>query len=45
MTGDEGEGADAAHVRVDMAAVLKSEGFREGVNSFRERRAARFCGG
>lgn len=40
----EGETAAAAHVRDDMAAVLKSEDFREGVNSFRERRAARFRG-
>ena len=40
----EGETAAAAHVRDDLAAVLKSDDFREGVNSFKERRAARFRG-
>jgi enoyl-CoA hydratase len=40
----EGETVAAAHVRDDMAAVLKSDDFREGVASFKERRAAKFRG-
>ena len=40
----EGEIAAAEHVRDDMSAILKSDDFREGVASFRERRAAKFTG-
>lgn len=40
----EGEAVAAARVREDMPAILASEDFREGVASFRERRAARFLG-
>jgi enoyl-CoA hydratase len=40
----EGETAAAEHLRDDMGAVLASADFREGVNSFRERRTARFEG-
>jgi enoyl-CoA hydratase len=44
MSIEEGETFAAAHVRDDMAAVLKSDDFREGVASFKERRAAKFRG-
>lgn len=44
MSIEEGETFAAAHVSDDMAAVLKSDDFREGVASFKERRAARFRG-
>jgi enoyl-CoA hydratase/carnithine racemase len=40
----EGEECAVARVREDMPAILASEDFREGVASFRERRAARFTG-
>lgn len=40
----QGEVAAAEHVRDDMPEVLASEDFQEGVDSFRERRAARFTG-
>ena len=40
----EGENRAAEHLRDDMRTVLASEDFREGVASFRERRAARFLG-
>lgn len=40
----EGERVAAARVREDMPGILRSEDFREGVASFRERRAARFAG-
>ena len=40
----QGEAVASAHVNVDMDAVLKSADFREGVASFKERRAARFTG-
>jgi len=40
----DGEIAAAEHVRDDMRAVLASEDFKEGVASFKERRAARFRG-
>jgi enoyl-CoA hydratase len=40
----EGEARAAARVRDDMPAILASEDFREGVTSFRERRAASFLG-
>lgn len=39
-----GEAAAAAHISDDMPAILASEDFREGVASFRERRAAKFQG-
>jgi enoyl-CoA hydratase len=41
---EEGETVAAGRLQDDMAAVLASEDFREGVASFRERRAARFTG-
>jgi enoyl-CoA hydratase len=40
----EGEAQAAARVREDMPVILASSDFREGVNSFRERRSARFLG-
>ncbi len=40
----EGEPAAAAHVRDDMPEILESDDFREGVDSFRERRKAIFQG-
>jgi enoyl-CoA hydratase len=40
----EGESRAAARVRDDMPAILASEDFREGLASFRERRAAHFLG-
>ena len=40
----DGEIVAAEHIHDDMSAVLKSDDFREGVESFRERRAARFTG-
>ena len=40
----EGEAAAAARVRQDMPRVLASKDFREGLASFRERRAANFRG-
>ena len=40
----DGEEAAARRVREDMPAILASEDFREGVASFRARRAARFTG-
>ena len=40
----DGEIAAAEHVRDDMRGVLASEDFKEGVASFRERRAAKFQG-
>jgi len=40
----EGEAAAAARIRDDMATVLASEDFQEGVASFRERRRAIFLG-
>jgi enoyl-CoA hydratase/carnithine racemase len=40
----EGEAQAAARVRDDMPGILASEDFREGLASFRERRAASFLG-
>jgi enoyl-CoA hydratase len=40
----EGENAAAASVRADMPAILRSEDFKEGLASFRERRTANFSG-
>lgn len=40
----EGEAIAAARVRDDMPAILASDDFREGLASFRERRAATFRG-
>jgi len=40
----DGEAVAAALVREDMPAILASEDFREGVDSFRERRSAKFVG-
>ena len=40
----EGEAQAVARVRDDMPRILASEDFREGLASFRERRAARFLG-
>ena len=40
----EGEARAAARVREDMPRILASDDFREGVQSFRERRPARFTG-
>jgi enoyl-CoA hydratase len=40
----EGEVSAAARMRDDMPAILASEDFREGLVSFRERRAASFLG-
>jgi enoyl-CoA hydratase/carnithine racemase len=40
----EGEAAAAERIRDDVPAVFASSDFREGVASFRERRAARFSG-
>jgi enoyl-CoA hydratase/carnithine racemase len=40
----EGEARAAARVRDDMPGILASDDFREGLASFRERRAARFLG-
>jgi enoyl-CoA hydratase len=40
----EGETQAAARVRDDMPAILASDDFREGLASFRERRAASFLG-
>jgi enoyl-CoA hydratase len=40
----EGEAAATKQLWVDMPGVLKSDDFREGVESFRERRKARFRG-
>jgi len=40
----EGEGPAAARIRDDMPVILASEDFREGLASFRERRAASFLG-
>lgn len=40
----EGEPQAAAHVLDDMPGILASDDFREGVASFRERRAAGFLG-
>jgi enoyl-CoA hydratase len=40
----EGEGTAARRMRDDMPAILKSEDFREGLASFRERRSASFIG-
>ena len=40
----EGEAHAAARIRQDMPAILKSDDFREGVASFRERRSASFTG-
>jgi enoyl-CoA hydratase len=40
----EGESAAAAKMRADMPAILASGDFREGIASFRERRAAKFSG-
>jgi enoyl-CoA hydratase len=40
----EGETTAAAHMRDDMRAILASDDFREGLASFRERRAASFTG-
>jgi enoyl-CoA hydratase len=40
----DGEPEAALHLRDDMRAVVESEDFKEGVQSFRERRAAKFTG-
>src|ERR1035438_1699781 len=40
----EGEAQAAARVRDDMPGILASDDFREGLASFRERRAASFLG-
>jgi enoyl-CoA hydratase len=41
---EQGEVQAAAHVREDMPTILASDDFREGLASFRERRAANFSG-
>jgi hypothetical protein len=40
----EGEPQAAAHILDEMPGILASDDFREGVASFRERRAAGFLG-
>ena len=40
----EGEATAAARIRDDLPAILASDDFREGLASFRERRAANFHG-